>query len=129
VFSFWSVLIVVAVGLLIYRFNRQAIAALKEFDRRNIARITQEQEDRRDGFAHFRHTADVASEQVEDVLEIDAIDERLGTSVKRYVFEGETFATRDEAESARQRAIVAKARAFYQDLPAALIGRGKDRLN
>jgi len=129
VFSFWSVLIVVAAGLLIYRYNRQAIAALRDFDRRNIERIAQEQEDRRDGLAHFRHTASVASEQVEEVLEIDAIDERLGTPTKRYVFEGEMFATRDEAEAARQSAIMAKARAFYQDLPAALTGRGKDRLN
>jgi hypothetical protein len=129
VFSFWTILVIIGAGLLIYRYNRQAIAALREFDRRNVERIAQEQEDRRDGFAHFRHTASVASEQVEEVLEIDAIDERLGTPVKRYVFEGEMFATRDEAEAARQSAIMTKARAFYQELPAALTARGKDRLN
>ncbi len=62
----------------------------------------QEMRDRADSLAHFRHTLKLAEEQVEEVGEIDAIDERLGTPVTRYVFEGELFATRDEAEAARQ---------------------------
>ncbi len=128
-YSYWTILIVIAIGLLVYRYNRQAIAAVREFDRRNNARIAQEMEDRRDALAHFRHTAGVAEEQVEEVLEIDATDQRLGTPVKRYVFEGETFATRDEAEAARQRSIIAKARNFYKELPAALTARGKDQLH
>ena len=36
---------------------------------------------------------------------------------------------RDEAEAARQRSIVAKARKFYQELPAALAHRRKETLN
>jgi hypothetical protein len=127
--SYWSIVILAVLGFLIYRYNRQVIAALRSFDRRNVERIQQEVIDKRDALAHFRHTASVAEEQVEEVGEIDAIDERLGTPVKRYVFEGELFATRDEAEAARQRSIIAKARAYYQELPAALAGRGKDRLN
>jgi len=128
-FSFWTVLIVIALGLLVYRYNRQVIAAARDFERRNRQRIAQELADRGDAYAHFRHTTGVAAEQVEDVIEIDAVDERLGTPVKRYVFEAETFATRDEAEAARQRAIIAKARDFYHELPAALAARGKDRIN
>jgi hypothetical protein len=47
----------------------------------------------------------------------------------RYVFEGETFASRDEAEAMRQRAIVAKARTFYVELPIALAQARKGTLN
>ncbi|HEY1709427.1 MAG TPA: hypothetical protein VGG10_14265 [Rhizomicrobium sp.] len=128
-FNLWSILILAAVGVLIYRYNRQVLAALRRFDQRNVDRIRQEMNDRNDMLAHFRHTANVAEEQVEDVGEIDATDERLGTPVKRYVFEGELFATRDGAEAARQRAIIAKARDYYKELPAALAARGKDRLH
>ena len=39
------------------------------------------------------------------------------------------FATADEAEAARQRAIVIKARDFYRELPIALSRRGDDRLH
>ena len=60
-YSYWTILIVIAIGLLVYRYNRQAIAAVREFDRRNNARIAQEMEDRRDALAHFRHTAGVDS--------------------------------------------------------------------
>jgi uncharacterized membrane-anchored protein YhcB (DUF1043 family) len=129
VFSYWSVLILIVIGVLIYRYNRQVIAAARQFDRRNIERIQQEMDDRRDALAHYRRTAEVAEEQVEEVMEIAAMDERLGTPVTRYVFEAEVFATRDEAEAARQRSIIAKAREYYKELPAALAGRGKDRLN
>jgi hypothetical protein len=128
-FSYWTLLIVAAFGVVIYRYNRQVIAAVRDFERRNQDRIRQEAEDKRDVLAHFRHTESVASEQVEEVMEIDAIDERLGTAVKRYVFEGEVFSTRDGAEAARQRSIIAKAREYYKDLPAALAARSKDRLN
>lgn len=128
-FSYWSVVIVAVVGLLVYRYHRQVVAALRRFDQRNIERIQQEMLDKRDMLAHYRHTASVAEEQVEEINEIDAIDERLGTPVKRYVFEGELFASRDEAEAARQRSIISKAREYYKELPAALAGRGKDRLH
>jgi hypothetical protein len=129
VFSYWSVVIVAVIGFLVYRYHGQVIAALRRFDQRNIERIHQEMADKRDMLAHYRHTASVAEEQVEEIGEIDATDERLGTPVKRYVFEGEVFATRDEAEAVRQRSIIAKAREYYRELPAALAGRGKDRLS
>jgi hypothetical protein len=50
-------------------------------------------------------------------------DERTAMPVKRYLFEGEQYVSRDEAEAARQRKIVATARTFYQELPAALAAR------
>ncbi|HEX2594481.1 MAG TPA: hypothetical protein VHL34_23465 [Rhizomicrobium sp.] len=128
-FSYWTILIVAALGVVAYIYKQRVVDSVRAFDRRNVERIEQEQEDRRDSLAHFRHTASIAEEQVEDVIEIDAIDERLGTPVKRYVFEGETFGTRFEANAARQRKIVEMAREYYRELPAALAARGKDRLN
>jgi hypothetical protein len=42
------------------------------------------------------------------------------------MYAGEMFATREDAESERQAAIVAKAREFYVELPIALTRRGSD---
>jgi chemotaxis regulatin CheY-phosphate phosphatase CheZ len=122
-----AVLIIAAI--LLYRFRAPLIAALRRFDARNVERIEEEIGDRRDRLAHYKHTLRLAEEQVEDVSEIAARDARTGQALRRYVFEGEQFATRDEAEAARQRSIVAKARKFYEELPAALAHRRKETLN
>jgi hypothetical protein len=116
-------------GLLLYRFRAPVLAALARFDARNVARQRQEMEDRRDQLAHYKHTLQLAGEQVEDVGAFETQDERTGETVTRYLFEGETFASRDEAEAVRQRAIVAKARTFYVELPVALARARKDKLN
>jgi len=122
-----AVLIIAAI--LLYRFRAPLIGALRRFDARNVERIEEEIGDRRDRLAHYKHTLRLAEEQVEDVSEIAARDARTGQALRRYVFEGEQFATRDEAEAARQRSIVAKARKFYEELPAALAHRRKETLN
>jgi hypothetical protein len=116
-------------GILLYRFRAPILAALKRFDERNLERQRQERLDRTDQLAHYRHTLRLAEEQVEEVGELVARDPRTGLAVTRYLFEGEQFASRDEAEAARQRAIVAKARAFYEELPAALTRRRKETLH
>jgi hypothetical protein len=121
--------ILVICGILLYRFRTPILAALKRFDERNIERQRQERLDRTDRLAHYRHTLRLAEEQVEEVGELAARDERTGLPVTRYLFEGEQFASRDEAEAARQRAIVGKARAFYEELPAALTQRRKETLH
>jgi hypothetical protein len=122
-----SVLILAAIAL--HRFWPNIMAALQRFDAANVARIRQEQADRRDQLAHFRHTIGRSEEQVEDVIEISELDPRTATAVTRYVFEGERFATRMEAEKVRAQKIGDIARGFYRELPAALAGRGKDRLH
>jgi chemotaxis regulatin CheY-phosphate phosphatase CheZ len=122
-----AVLIIAAI--LLYRFRAPLIGALRRFDARNVERIEEEIGDRRDRLAHYKHTLRLAEEQVEEVSEIAARDARTGQALRRYVFEGEQFATRDEAEAARQRSIVAKARKFYEELPAALAHRRKETLN
>ena len=117
---------VIAVMLVIYRYRHDILAALARFDARNIERIQGEQHDRSDPVAHFRHTLNVAEEQVEDVTEITVSDERLGSPVTRYVFEGEQFASRFDAERVRAEKIRAIARGFYVELPTALAARKQD---
>ncbi|MBV8798527.1 MAG: hypothetical protein JOY77_11120 [Alphaproteobacteria bacterium] len=122
-----TVLIVAAI--LLYRYRAPVVAALRRFDERNVKRIKEELSDRGDPVAHFKHTFRVAEEQVEEIGELATRDSRTGQPVTRYVFEGEQFATRDEAEAARQRSIAGKARNFYKELPAALAHRRKETLN
>jgi hypothetical protein len=117
------------VAIVVVRLWPRILAALKRFDAQNVARIRQEQVDRGDQLAHFRHTMGTAEEQVEEIFEISELDPRTATAVTRYVFEGERYATRWEAEKARAQKIGDIARGFYRELPAALAHRGKDRLN
>jgi hypothetical protein len=116
-------------GLLLYRFRAPILGALARFDARNVARKKQEMEDRRDQLAHYKQTLRLAEEQVEEVGTYETPDARTGETVMLYVFEGESYGSRDEAEAARQRAIVAKARSFYVELPIALAQARKDKLN
>lgn len=120
--------LILVAGILLYRFRREILSVLKRFDDRNRARIESETRDRGDSLAHFRHTLTLAEEQVEAVSEITLSDPRTAMPMTRYVFEGDHFATRREAERAREEKIRAKARNFYMELPAALVHRGKDKL-
>jgi hypothetical protein len=106
--------------LLAWRFG---LPWLKRFDENNVARLEQQARDKFDPNAHIRHALDVASEQVEEVQEI-----QVGT-VTHYLFEAQTFASREEAEEMRARRVGAVARRFYEELPAALMGRGEPRSN
>lgn len=116
----------IALMLVIYRYRHDIVAALTRFDARNVKRIEDEQRDKSDPIAHFRHTLKVAEEQVEDIGEITVSDEKLGTPVTRYVFEGEQFASRFDAERVRAEKIRAIARGFYVELPTALAARKQD---
>lgn len=118
--------LIIAALLVIFRYRHEIAAALARFDARNVKRIEQEQRDRTDPIAHFRHTLKVAEEQVEDVSEVTVADERLGTPVTRYVFEGEQFSSRFEAERVRAEKIREIARGFYVELPRALANRKQD---
>lgn len=110
----------VAVCLAIYKFVVPRMAA---FDRENVERIAQQERDKGDANAHFRHALDVANEQVEDVQEVKTGD------VTHYLFEAQAFATRDEAEEMRARRVAVVARRFYEELPAALMSRSEPRPN
>jgi hypothetical protein len=84
--------------------------------------------DRQDRNAHYKHTVRLAEEQVDTVTEIAVPDDRTGAPVARFLFAGETFATREEAEAARMAEVLAKAREFYVELPTALSRRGNGKL-
>ena len=116
-------------GILIYGFRDRILAKFRQFDDRNRERIAEEERDRSDNLAHFRHTLKLAEEQVEHVSEVRYSDSRTATPLIAYVFEGERFASRDEAERAREEKVRAKARDFYMELPVALASRGDDRLH
>jgi len=108
----WScAFVLVCIGF--YRFG---IPWLKRFDQANVARIAQQERDKADASAHFRHAIDVANEQVEEVQEIKTGD------VTRYLFEAQAFASREEAEEMRAQRVGVVARRFYDELPAALAG-------
>jgi len=97
-------------------FYRFGLPWLKRFDQANVARIAQQERDKADVNAHFRHALDIANEQVEEVQEIKTGD------LTRYLFEAEAFATREEAEEMRAQRVGVVARRFYDELPAALAG-------
>jgi hypothetical protein len=130
---FWNLttaVLTVIAALALYWLGPKIVNAFKRFDDENRDRIESEWRDRRDHAAHFRHTLEVAQEQVDEILEVGETDPRTGTPVKRYVFEGVRYATRDEAEYVRAEKIGDIARGFYHDLPAALAARkGDGRLN
>jgi hypothetical protein len=97
-------------------FYRFGLPWLKRFDQANVARIAQQERDKADANAHFRHALDVANEQVEEIQEIKTGD------VTRYLFEAQIFASREEAEEIRAQRVGVVARRFYEELPAALAG-------
>lgn len=121
-----QVAVLIFAGLLFYRYHRPVMSALRRFDLRNQSRRAAELRDRTDMLAHFRHTLARAEEQVEEVSEITVADARTGTPVTRFLFEGEQFATRSDAERVRSEKVRRLARDFYMELPAALAARRKD---
>lgn len=129
-FTVTTSILIVALAILAYWLGPKFVAAFKHFDDENRERILGEMRDRRDHNAHIRHTLAVAGEQVEEIVEITETDPRTATPVTRYVFEGERFASRDEAEKVRAEKIGNIALGFYRDLPRAMTARrGDDRLN
>jgi len=98
-------------------FYRYALPWLKRFDDKNVARIAQQERDKADANAHIRHALDVAEQQVEEVQEV-----KVG-AVTHYLFEAQVYASREEAEEMRARRVGVIARRFYEELPAALMGR------
>lgn len=102
-------------------FYHFAWPALKRFDQANVARINQQDRDKSDANAHFRHALEVAEEQVEEIQEI-----KKGTAI-HYLFEAQIFNSREEAEEMRAQHIGLVARRFYEELPTALTSRSEAR--
>ncbi|HVV65119.1 MAG TPA: hypothetical protein VHC42_06605 [Rhizomicrobium sp.] len=118
--------LIILAGILAVRYWPQISGAVSRFDSRVRQRRAQEISDRGDARAHFRHTLALAEEQVEPVSSVTVADERTAEPVKRYLFEGERFASEVDALAARADKVRAIARGFYVDLPAALRARKED---
>lgn len=123
-----SMAAIIFVTLLIYGLRAPILARLQRFDARNAFRRSEELRDRRDRLAHYKHTLRLAEEQVEEIGVTVVPDARTGDPVNVYLFEGERFLSRRDAEAARNEVIVAKAREFYVELPHALAQRGDGKL-
>jgi hypothetical protein len=121
---FTAVLILFGV-VLVAAFRYRILARLRRFEANNARRRAEEAQARFDKFAHYRQTVKFAEEEVEDVAKVRVPDERTGELVTRYVFLGEQFATRKEAEAARYAAIIERAREFYKDLDRIYLSRGR----
>ena len=112
---------------LAYRFRARIFGVLRRFEARNAARRMEEFRALTDRDAHYRQTIAIAEEQVEPVTKITARDERTGEPVQRYVFLGETYADLKEAEAARYKEVISKAREFYIDLDRVFLSRRRRR--
>src|SRR4051794_12033675 len=97
---FSAVLILFGV-VLVCAFRYRIFAALRRFEANNALRRAEEARALFDRYAHYRQTVQFAEEEVEDVAKVTVPDERTGQPVNRYIFLGEQFATRKEAEAAR----------------------------
>jgi hypothetical protein len=82
-----------------------------------VARIEQQARDKADANAHIRHALEVAEQQVEEIQDV-----KVGEII-HYLFEAQAYTTREEAEDMRARRVGVIARRFYEELPAALMGR------
>jgi hypothetical protein len=100
----------------LYGFRDRLLGALRRFEARNTRRRADEARALMDRYAHYRQTVEFAEEQIEPVGTLAVSDSRTGEPVTRYVFLGEQYATRKEAEEARHAAVIEKAREFYIDL-------------
>ena len=118
-----SVALIFAAAILAYGFRRRIMEPFRRFEARNAQRRADEARAMFDRFAHYRKTVEFAEEQVAAVEKITVPDERTGEPVARYLFLGEQFATRKDAESRRFAAVIERARDFYQDLDRIYLSR------
>lgn len=118
----------IVIGILIYHFRARIWGVVQRFDAKNRERLEEEERDRGDNLAHYRHTIKLADEQVEQVQEVRYSESRVATPLVAYVFEGKRYASRERAEEARILKVREKAREFYIELPFALASSNDDRL-
>ncbi|MSP94789.1 MAG: hypothetical protein EXR00_05915 [Alphaproteobacteria bacterium] len=110
-------------AILLYHFRARIIVPLRRFEQRNQARRAEELRAMMDGTAHYRQTMALAEEQFEAVGTIKIPDARTGELVTRFLFHGEQYATREDAEAARSAEVITKAREFYIDLDRNFLSR------
>lgn len=124
-YNLFSAVLILFGVVLICAFRYRILAALRRFETNNALRRAEEARALFDRNAHYRQTVRFAEEEVEEVAKLTVPDERTGEPVTRYVFLGEQFATRKDAEAARYAAVIEKAREFYKDLDRIYLSRGR----
>lgn len=120
-----GIVVIFLTGALLYRFRSSVLAPFRRFEARNAQRRADEARALFDRHAHYRHTLEIAEEQVETVEKIRVSDERTGQPVDRFLFLGVQYATLDEAEAVRRAEVIGKAREFYIDLDRNWLPRGR----
>lgn len=120
-----AIALVFFAGAFLYRFRNTVLAPIRRFEARNAQRRAEEARTLFDRHAHYRHTLNLAEEQVEAVEKIVVSDERTGQKVERFLFLGVQYASMDDAAGARQAEIITKAREFYIDLDRNWLPRGR----
>ena len=102
----------------LYRWGAPILQALRRFDARNARRQQEQHAARFDPNAHYRETMRLAEEQVEEVTEVTDPG-----PVTRFLFNGEEYDRREDAEAARTIMVIEKARGFYVELDTIYLGR------
>jgi hypothetical protein len=102
----------------LYRWGKPILDALRRFDARNVQRKQEQNAARFDPNAHYRETIRRAEEQVEEIAELSDPG-----PVTRFLFNGEEYDRREEAEEARMKIVIEKARGFYIELDTIYLGR------
>lgn len=123
----WRMVGILLVALAVVALRRPVMRALRRFDQRNAERRMQELRSAIDPYSHYRQTVDVVQEQIEEVSPVTVPDERTGEPVTRYLFLGVWYATRKEAEEARQSVVIEKAREYYRELDQVFLARWRRR--
>jgi len=106
----------------LYRWGGPILAALRRFDARNVQRQQEQSAARFDPDAHYRETIRLAEEQVEEITELTDPG-----PVTRFLFNGEEYDRREDAEEARMTQVIEKARGFYIELDTIYLGRHGDQ--
>lgn len=102
----------------LYRWGRPILQALRRFDARNARRKQEQYAARFDPNAHYRETMRLAEEQVEEITEVTHPG-----PLTRFLFDGEEYDRREDAEAARAAMVFEKARGFYVELDTIYLGR------
>jgi hypothetical protein len=123
VLSWLDLGLVFLAAALLTGYRRHIAALFRRFETRNAQRRAEEARALFDRYAHYRQTVQFAEEQIESVSKITVPDQRTGEPVARYVFLGEQFSNRADAEAARYELVVEKAREFYRELDKIYLSR------
>ena len=122
--GFWY-LVFALVAMIAWRiWGDRAMRAIRRIDQRRRDAELQAYADRMNPNAHFRQSVDQINDETSPVVPGNG---RTAT------WNGQTFATREEAEAARWRHVLTQARDFYKDLDRTfgnkIRGPNKDTLN